>query len=149
MKVVLRRDIEGIGVAGQILDVADGYARNHLIPRDLAIPASKGVVKQAEEMLRASQARAIKSREQAEAFGQQLTAQPIVVAAQAGSEGQLYGSISNTEIADAITELTGQVVDKRDLKIETPIKTLGTHEVQAQMHAEVEVTFNIEVVASE
>ena len=149
MKVVLRSDVKGVGLAGQVLDVADGFARNHLIPQELAIPASSGVVRQADEMHRARQTRDLQSREQATAVGEKLTAEGVQISAQAADSGQLYGSVSNTEIAEAITALVGTPVEKEIVKLDEHIKTVGAHEIKVQLHAEVEITFTVTVVAAE
>ncbi|HCB33927.1 MAG TPA: 50S ribosomal protein L9 [Acidimicrobiaceae bacterium] len=149
MKVVLRSDVEGLGTAGQVLDVADGYARNHLMPRNLAMPASKGVLAQAAEMARARQQRDQRSREAAEAMAAQLTENGLTVTARAGAGGQLYGSITNGDIADAVQALTGVEVDRRTLTVDPPIRSLGEHEVGARPHAEVQFAFTVAVVAEE
>ncbi len=149
MKVVLRSDVDGVGTAGQVLDVADGFARNHLIPRELAMPATAGVLKQADEMMRARITREKQSHEKAAELAKKLTTEGVTIVAQAGSAGQLYGSLSGTEIAEAVKDLIGETVDKRKLIIETPIKSLGAHEIQLHLHSEIHATFTVNVVAPE
>lgn len=148
MKVVLRSDVEGLGTTGQILDVSDGYARNHLIPRALAMPASAGAIKQSKDMARAHTARVGRARETAETIAAKLTSEGVTIEARAGSGEQLYGSVTSTEIADAVATLVGEDVDRRKLSVESPIKTLGTHKVSAQLHDDVKCTFSVEVVAA-
>ena len=147
MKVVLRSDVDGVGTAGSVIDVADGFARNHLIPRGLALRATEGTVSQAAAMSRARAARDLRERETAERVATELVAAGITIAARAGSGSHLYGSVTTTEIAAAVTARTGADVDRRKLTIEAPIRTIGTHEVSAQLHPEVAFTFNVEVVA--
>ncbi len=149
MKVVLRSDVDGVGTAGQVLDVSDGFARNHLIPSELAMPATKGVLKQADEMARARNAREEQTRERADELAKKLKGEGVTIVAQAGSAGKLYGSLTGTEIGEAVEDLIGEAVDKRKLIIETPIKSLGAHEIQLQIHTDVNVTFTVNVVSPE
>ncbi len=147
MKVVLRSDVDGVGTAGSVIDVADGFARNHLIPRGLALRATDGTVDQAAAMARARSARDLRERETAERVAKELVANGVTIAARAGSGTHLYGSVTTTEIAAAVTARTGADVDRRKLSMDTPIRTIGTHEVSAQLHPDVSFAFNVEVVA--
>ena len=147
MKIVLRSDVDGVGTAGSVVDVADGFARNHLIPRGLALRATEGTVTQAAAMARARAARDLRERETAEAVARQLVADGVTIAARAGSGTHLYGSVTTSEIAAAVTARTGVDVDRRKLALPAPIRTIGSHEVAAQLHPEVAFSFNVEVVA--
>lgn len=147
MKIVLRSDVDGVGTAGSVVDVADGFARNHLIPRGLALRATEGTVTQAAAMARARSARDLRERETAEGVARQLVADGVTIAARAGSGTHLYGSVTTSEIAAAVTARTGVDVDRRKLALPAPIRTIGAHEVAAQLHPEVAFTFNVEVVA--
>ena len=147
MKVVLRSDVDGVGTAGSVVDVADGFARNHLIPRGLALRATDGTVSQAAAMARARAARDLRERETAERVAGELAASGITIAARAGSGSHLYGSVTTSEIAAAVTARTGAEIDRRKLSIVAPIRTLGPHEVSAQLHPEVAFTFSVEVIA--
>jgi large subunit ribosomal protein L9 len=147
MKVVLRSDVADVGTAGSVVDVADGFARNHLIPRGLALRATEGTVEQAAAMSRARAARDLRERETAERVAGELVAGGVTIAARAGSGLHLYGSVTVTEIAAAMSARTGVDVDRRKLKLATPIRTVGSHEVSAHLHPEVPFTFNVEVVA--
>ena len=147
MKVVLRSDVDGVGTAGSVVDVADGFARNHLIPRGLALRATDGTVTQATAMARARAARDLRERETAEGVAKQLVAEGVTIAARAGSGTHLYGSVTTSEIAAAVTARTGVDVDRRKLSLDTPIRTIGSHEVAAQLHPDVAFSFNVEVVA--
>ncbi|WP_420625306.1 50S ribosomal protein L9 [Candidatus Poriferisodalis sp.] len=147
MKVVLRSDVDGVGTAGSVIDVADGFARNHLIPRGLALRAADGTVSQAAAMARARSARDLRERETAERVAQQLVEDGVTIAARAGSGSHLYGSVTTSEIAVAMTARTGVEIDRRKLTLPAPIRTVGLHEISAQLHPEVAFTFNVEVVA--
>jgi large subunit ribosomal protein L9 len=147
MKIVLRSDVEKLGEKGDIVDVADGYARNYLVPRGLAMRATKGVVDQAAAMRRSRDAKTARDRDGAQALAAQLTATRIEVKARAGEGGRLFGSVTNADIADAISAQTGVTVDRRSLQLDEPIKELGPHELAAKLHADVTVTVGIDVVA--
>lgn len=147
MRIVLRSDVDGVGTAGSVVEVADGFARNHLIPRGLALRATEGTVTQAAAMSRARAARDLRERETAEGMARQLVAEGVTIAARAGSGTHLYGSVTTSEIAAAVTARTGVDVDRRKLSLPVPIRTIGSHEVAAQLHPEVAFTFNVEVVA--
>ena len=147
MKIVLRSDVDGVGTAGSVVDVADGFARNHLIPRGLALRATEGTVTQAAAMARARAARDLRERETAEAVARQLAAEGVTIAARAGSGTHLYGSVTTSEIAVAVTARIGVDVDRRKLSLPAPIRTIGSHEVTARLHPEVSFSFNVEVVA--
>lgn len=147
MKIVLRSDVDGVGTAGSVVDVADGFARNHLIPRGLALRATEGTVTQAAEMARARAARDLRERETAEAVARQLVAEGVTIAARAGSGTHLYGSVTTSEIAAAVTARTRVDVDRRKLSLPVPIRTVGSHEVSAQLHPDVAFSFIVEVVA--
>ena len=147
MKIVLRSDVDGVGTAGSVVDVADGFARNHLIPRGLALRATDGTVTQAAAMARARAARDLRERETAEGVAKQLVAEGVTIAARAGSGTHLYGSVTTSEVAAAVTARIGVDVDRRKLSLVAPIRTVGVHEVSAQLHPEVAFSFNVEVVA--
>jgi len=147
VKVVLRADIETLGNKGDLLDVADGYARNYLVPRGLAMRATKGVVKQAEAMRRNRAARDARDREAAQAVADQLTGRRIEITARAGEGGRLFGSVTSTDVANAVQAQTGVEVDRRHLALGEPLKELGPAEVPLRLHPEVEVQIAVEVVA--
>ena len=147
MKVVLRSDVDGVGTAGSVIDVADGFARNHLIPRGLALRATEGTVSQAAAMARARAARDLRERSTAERIAKELVADGVTIAARAGSGSHLYGSVTTAEIAAAMEVRTGVEVDRRKLTLAAPIRTVGSHEVSAQLHPDVAFTFSVQVVA--
>ncbi|HZJ27250.1 MAG TPA: 50S ribosomal protein L9 [Acidimicrobiia bacterium] len=147
MKVVLRDDVDSLGVKGDLVDVANGYARNYLVPRGLAIRATKGIVQQASAMRRNRDARGQRERNAAQELANRLTTARIEVGARAGEAGKLFGSVTTADIADALTAQTGVTIDRRMLVLDEPIKELGPHEVPAKLHTDVTVTVMVEVVA--
>lgn len=147
MRVVLRSDVDGVGKKGDVLDVADGFARNYLVPKGRAIVATPGVQAQAESMRRSRDVKDAKDREGAEAVARKLVPMVIKIQARAGREGRLFGSVTAADVADAVTAQSGVELDRRKLHIEEPIKTLGSHEVPVKLHTDVEFRLNVEVVA--
>ena len=148
MKIVLREDVEQLGNKGDLLDVAPGYARNYLVPRGLAIVASKGAEKQAAAMRRNRDARDSREREQAQGAAAKLVAAPVQVPARAGEGGKLFGSVTSSDIAAAIEAATGVAVDRRKIALDEPLKVVGPADVEVTLHTDVRVTVTVEVVAS-
>jgi large subunit ribosomal protein L9 len=146
MKVVLRADVDAVGKKGDILDVADGFARNYLIPKGKAFQATDGVVAQAAAMRRARDVRDAKDRESAEAVARKLVPAVIRIPAKAGAEGKLFGSVTTADIVTAVASQTGVELDRRRLHLDEPIKTLGTHQIAAKLHSDVEFPVTVEVV---
>ena len=146
MKIVLRADVENLGNKGDLVEVAPGYARNYLVPKGLAMAANAGVMRQAESMRRSRQVRDMKEKEGAEATARQLAAKRVEIRARSGEGGRLFGSVTSTDIAEAVEAQTGVKLDRRKLTVE-PIKTLGTHEIPVRLHSEVEVPLTVEVVS--
>lgn len=147
MKVVLREDVDHLGFKGEILEVADGYARNFLVPRGLAMRASKGSVAQAASMRRNRDARDRREREAAEGVATQLRGKRVEVKARAGEAGKLFGSVTAADLADAIHAQLGVDVDRRRVQLEEPIKELGDVEVAVRLHAGVDASVTIAVVS--
>lgn len=147
MKVVLRADVAGVGKKGDILSVADGYARNFLIPKGRAMKATSGVEAQAGAMRRSRDVKDAREREGAEAIARTLVPLVIRIPARAGSENKLFGSVTAADVAAAVTAQSGIELDRRRLHIESPIRTLGSHEVPVRLHADVEFRLNVEVVS--
>jgi len=149
MKVVLRSDVNGVGKRGDILDVADGFARNFLVPRGHALVASTGIEAQANAMRRARDVKDGREREAAEQVARTLVPAVIVLKARTtGSQGRLFGSITATDVAEAITAQTGVALDKRDLHLSESIRSVGTHQVQVRLHSDVQFPVTIEVAKS-
>ena len=147
MKVILRADVAAVGHKGDVLDVADGYARNYLVPRGLAMAASKGSLAQAEAMRRSRAVRDARDRDAAEEVATKLTPVTVRIPARAGAEGRLFGSVTPADVATAVQAQTGVEVDRRRLHLDEPIRALGIHEVPLRLHPEVEVRLSVEVVA--
>lgn len=148
MKLVLRADVENVGKRGDIVDVADGYGRNFLIPKGHAIPATKGVEAQAAAMRRSRDIKDAKDRESAETVARTLVPAVITIKARSGSEGKLFGSVTAADVADAVVAQTGVELDRRKLHLDEPIKTVGTHEVPVKLHSDVQFRIHVEVVSS-
>ena len=147
MKIVLRADVEHVGEKGEIVEVADGYARNYLVPRGLALRATAGVQKQADAMRRSRDARDRRDREAAQAIADQLSP-TIRIEARAGEGGRLFGSVTSMDIADAVQTQLGVAVDRRDISLDEPLKELGVSEVAVKLHRDVTATLHVEVVSS-
>ena len=146
MKVVLRDDVETLGQKGDIVDVADGYARNFLVPRGLAIRAQSGVVRQAEAMRRNRSAREQRDREAAQTLADRLVGKTLSVQARAGEGGKLFGSITAADIVAAVQAQLGVELDRRRLGLDEPLKELGTVELPVRLHADVVATLTVDVV---
>lgn len=145
MKVILLEDVRGVGDAGEVTVVADGHARNYLIPRKLAIPASAGNMKNLEHhrgMIRRRQARETSG---AAAVAERLSEITLRLTVKAGEAGRLYGSITNAMVADALAAGHGLSVDRRAISFPHAIKALGPHEAHVHLHKDVEATLRIEV----
>ena len=145
MKVILRSNVEGVGSTGDVVDVANGYAQNFLMPKGLAMRATQGAANQAEAMQRSQELRDVKEQADAEELGQQLQAQTIAIQARVGQDDQLYGSVTTSEIAEAVQAQTGIALDRRDMSLEQPIRTVGTHQVDMRLHSDLRIQITIEV----
>ena len=149
MQVILRSDVSGLGKRGDIVDVADGHARNFLFPKGHAMRATDGAVTQAARMRRARDLKDASDREAATTVASTLVPRVISVTARAGSEGKLFGSVTSSDIVDAIEEQTGIVLDRKDLHVDEQIKTVGQHTVTASLHSDVSFPVTVDVVADD
>lgn len=149
MQVILRNDVNGLGKRGDIVDVADGHARNFLFPKGHAMKATDGAVTQAARMRRSRDLKDASDREAATTVASTLVPKVIEVVAKAGVEGKLFGSVTNADIAHAIEEQTGIVLDRKVLHLDEQIKTLGQHTVTASLHASVSFPVTVDVVAAD
>ncbi len=145
MKVVFLQNVEGSGRTGEIKQVADGFARNYLLPRRLAAPATPDAVKRAEARAVVEARRQAELDEQARALAEGMAA-PIVITARVGEQGRLYGSVTSGDIAEEVSKLVGQEVDRHLVVLEEPIKTLGTYEIPLRLTRNVEAKVTVEVV---
>jgi len=146
MEVILRQHVDNLGKRGEIVKVAAGYARNYLLPRNLARLATPGAVRQAEGIRARRVEREIADLEQARSIAGHLEALKVTIPAKAGKEGRLFGSITTPQVADAVERTGGTSIDRRRIHLDAPIKSLGTHRLTIRLHPEVEATVNVEVV---
>ena len=149
MRVILQKPVEKLGVPGDVVEVADGYARNYLMPRGMAVKATKGGVRHVESLKRAHATRVNQAKAEAEQVASRLTATRIQVSARAGEEGRLFGSVTALDVAEAIQQQAGVRVDRHDVHLAEPIRSVGTHEVRVHLFAEVDPIISVEVVGSE
>ena len=145
MKVVLRSDVSGVGRKGDVLDVADGYARNFLLPRGLALTATAGAEAQAEGMRRARALKSSAELSDAKVLGELITASPVRIKARVCKEGRLFGSVGTADIAAAIGAQLGATIDRRQIELAEPIKIAGSYAVPVSVHSELTVTATVEV----
>jgi len=145
MKVLLRSDVDGLGLVGDVVDVARGYARNYLVPKGLAVEATGGIASQAEAMQRKRAARSAADRSAAEAIAGRLAGVVVTTSAKASDEGRLFGSVGAVEVATALAAQAGVDVDRQQVHGET-VKDLGTHEFTVRLHPEVAVPVSVEVL---
>jgi large subunit ribosomal protein L9 len=146
VKVVLREDVDTLGRKGDLLEVADGYARNYLVPRGLAMKATRGVVAQAESMRRSREVKETRDREASQQIAVQLGSRTIEVKARAGEGGKLFGSVTSADVAEAVLAQTGLELDRRRIVIDEPIRELGEAQVQVRLPAEVVVAVALAIV---
>ena len=147
MKIILQKEVDKLGAPGDVVQVADGYARNYLIPKGLATAASRGAEKHAERLRKARDQRVQKSRLDAEALGAVMSGSPLRIAARAGEDGRLFGSVTAVEVARELEQRVGRPIDRRDVHLAEPIRSVGAHEATVHLHADVEAAVTVEVVA--
>ena len=146
MKLILTHEVTGVGAAGDIIDVKDGYARNYLLPRGFATGWTKGGQKQVDAIIKARATREVKSLDQARQMKGQLEAKAVTVAAKAGNAGRLFGAVSNSDIAAAVRAAGGPELDKRKIEVQGHIKSTGSYEALVRLHPEVQAKVSLEVV---
>ncbi len=146
MKLILTHEVTGVGAAGDIIDVKDGYARNYLLPRGFATAWTKGGQKQVDAIIKARATREVKSLDQARQMKGQLEAKAVTVAAKAGNAGRLFGAVSNADIAAAVRAAGGPELDKRKIEVQGHIKSTGSYEALVRLHPEVQAKVSLEVV---
>ncbi|AZM54314.1 50S ribosomal protein L9 [Streptomyces sp. WAC 01529] len=148
MKIILTHEVSGLGAAGEVVDVKDGYARNYLIPRNFAIRWTKGGEKDVEQIRRARKIHEIATIEQANEIKAQLEGVKVRLAVRSGDAGRLFGSVTPADVASAIEAAGGPKIDKRRVELGSPIKTLGAHTTSVRLHPEVAAKVNVEVVSA-
>ena len=147
MKLILTAAVDHLGIAGDIVEVKDGYGRNFLLPRNFAIRWSKGAAKQVESIKAARDAHAVHDLEEAKSIKGNLESNPVNVPVRAGVGGRLFGAVTVSDIADALG-VAGAKVDKRRIEVGNPIKALGAHTVSVRVHPEVSAQVQLNVVAA-
>jgi large subunit ribosomal protein L9 len=148
MKVILKADVKGTGKKGQTIEVSDGFGRNYLLPRGLAVEASSGALKSMEEEAKAKVLRQERIINELKALRDRLEGQTVKVPARCGENGRLFGSITNKDVADAISRFLGKDFDRKIIELTTPIKALGTYTVTLKFGQNVSGTVNVEIVQS-
>ncbi len=149
MKLILTADVPNLGAPGDIVEVKDGYGRNYLLPRSLAIVATRGAEKQVAAIQRAQRARQIRDLGHAKEVAGQLGALSVTVTAKAaGDSGRLFGSVTAADVVEAIRTAGGPALDRRTVEVPGQIKTVGTHKVAVRPHPEVTAELDVNVVAS-
>jgi len=146
VRIVLRADVANVGKRGEIIDVADGHARNYLLPKGLAMKATDGVQTQAAAMRRSRDVKDARDREAAETVARTLVPAVIRIPAKAGAEGKLFGSVTAADVVEAVASQTRVELDRRRIHLDEPIKTLGTHGVPVKLHSDVEFQVTVEVI---
>ena len=145
MKVILLQDVKGKGKKGQLLDISDGYARNFLLPRKLAVEATADALNTKKMNDKAAAEKAAKERAEAVEISRQLREMTLVVTAKGGGAGRLFGSVTNQEIADALKAKSGIALDKRKIVIADPIKSVGTYTVQCKLGYEITAPLTVKI----
>ncbi|NTW39248.1 MAG: 50S ribosomal protein L9 [Cellulomonadaceae bacterium] len=145
-KLILTHEVTGLGAPGDVVEVKDGYARNFLVPRNLATAWSKGAEKQIAGIRKARKNREIATLDEAKAVRDSLQSKPVVITARAGASGRLFGAVTTTDIAEAVTAAGGPSIDRRKVEIGQPIKSIGDFEVQVRLHDDVSARISIRVV---
>ena len=143
MKVMLTKDVDNVGQAGEVKAVADGYARNYLLPRKLAIVAGRGIEVEARRIREAAGKREAKERDEAQVLADEIGNKTVVVRLKVGAEDKAFGSITNVDIAQALKQQHQVEVDRHKIDLKEPIKQLGEHQVMLRLHREVLVPINL------
>lgn len=146
MKIILTEDVKDLGHKGEVLEVADGYARNFLIPKGLALVSTRGSLKEADRLTKAREQQVRQARLEAEGVAEALVGQRVVLAARSADEGKLFGSIGRRDIAAAIEKFTGVAIDSDHIDLRLPIKEIGLHEIRVQPHPDVEFQLTLDVI---
>ncbi len=146
MKLILIDDVKGLGGKGEVVDVADGYGRNYLLPKRLAMRATAGALRDAEGIRVAHEEAQRKVFEEAEATAKSLVGTRVVLAAQAGDEGKLFGSVTTTDVIDGVLKFTGVQLDRSTIQMTAPIKSIGLHEVMVKLHPDVQFALTLDVI---
>ncbi len=148
MKLILLSDVKALGKKGQVVDVAEGYARNFLLPRNLATEASKGALTMLEQQKKAQDKRHAQALAETQELAKLLESKPVAVRAKAGGNGKLFGTVTNADIASAISEAFSVAVDKHKIEVKNNIKALGTYPVEIRLGKNIVAKTTVSVVAA-
>jgi large subunit ribosomal protein L9 len=148
MKLILTQEVSGLGAPGDVVDVASGYGRNYLIPRGFAMLWTRGAEKQIELIKRARSAREVRSLDDAKAIAGELEELHVRMRRRAGGNGRLFGSVGPADIAAAVREAGGPLLDRRRIEVRDPIKTVGSHQVRVRLHPDVTAWVDVDITAS-
>ena len=146
MKIILTQEVTGLGQPGDVVEVKDGYGRNYLLPRGVAIRWTRGGEKTVDSIKRARASRAVRDQAHADQIRGKLEAAPVDVKVKAGSAGRLFGAVTTAEIAGALAVVAGEDLDRRAIALGNPIKTLGSHSVSVRLHDDVSATVALNVI---
>ncbi len=146
MKVILLQDVEHLGRMGDVKEVAPGYARNYLIRRGLVLPATPQALQRLDVLRRRREQEDARRAAQAQTLAERLASVTVVIPARVGEQGRLFGSVTNQDIAGALKEQHGLQIDRRDIELEEPLRTLGTHTVSVHLGGQVRAQVRVEVV---
>lgn len=149
MQVILKSDVSGLGTRGDVVNVADGYFRNYLLPKGLGYKATQGAEAEAVAMRKSSAAKNEASRAEADKVAASLVPQVVTIAAKTAEGGTLFGSVNAADIAAAVEEQTGHAIDRKAFKLESSLKELGQHMVMTSIHSQVQFPVTVEIVADE
>lgn len=149
MKVVFIEEVPGTAVPGEVKDVRDGFARNYLLPRKLAIPATKSAMQRAEALAKKEEKRQAALDTEAQRIVEKLEGQQIVIRARVGDQGRLYGSVTANDIAHKLDEILGEPIDRRRIALATPLREVGTHQVVLRLTRNVSATIDVVIEADE
>ncbi len=147
MRLILTQEVGGLGSPGDVVEVKDGYGRNYLLPQGFAMKATKGAEKQIETLQRTRAAREVRTLEEAKSLADQLAALSVTLKARAGDAGRLFGSVTTTDVVDAVQAAGGPELDRRRVELHGSIKSTGKHTVTVRIHPEVAAEVSLDVVA--
>ncbi|GIU93207.1 MAG: 50S ribosomal protein L9 [Acidimicrobiia bacterium] len=146
MRLILTADVDELGRKGDVVEVSDGYARNYLLPKRKAVKATPGAIAEAERVKAIREAAERRAREEAERIASQLAGTRVVIAAQAGDEGKLYGSVTASDVIEGIKKFTGVELERKQIDLRSPIRAIGLHEVWIRLHPDVEFPITLDVI---
>ncbi len=146
MKLILTQEVDGLGGAGDIVEVKNGYGRNYLIPRGVATRWTKGGQKQVDSIKAARASRSVRDHDHAADLQRKLQAGPVDLKVRAGAEGRLFGAVTVSDIAEGLTAVAGEEIDKRTIAVTNPIKSLGAHTVAVKLHDDVSAQVALNVI---